>query len=182
MSMTPGDADELGDRLRAERPHLDAEGEARVRETVAGRFSDRPRASRHPLLGVAALLAAGLVLTGGGAAAAISGFAADTTAVNAQYSTPVQPNPVVTGSSAPNPDVGAAGGVETTSTSPTLGTQGEQDDSAPGATEAPKQVVAAADAGDTLPFTGFAAIPIVIAGAALIFAGAMLRRRTRHVD
>jgi hypothetical protein len=183
MSMTPDDTDGLGDRLRAERPHLDAEGEARVRETVAARFAHRPRPSRRPLLGVAALLAAGLVLTGGGAAAAISGFAADTTAVNAQYSTPVQPNPVVTGESTPNPAVGGAGAVDTTptDTTPTLGTQGEQDDSTPDA-DAPNQVVAAADSGDTLPFTGLAAIPIVIVGAMLIAAGALLRRRTRPLD
>src|SRR3954469_22813665 len=113
MRMTPGDTDGLGDRLRAERPQLDAEGETRVREALAGRCAPRPLASRRPVLGVAALLAAGLVLTGGGAAAAISGFAADTTAVNAQYSTPVQPNPVVTGTNTPNPAVGGAGTVDT---------------------------------------------------------------------
>jgi hypothetical protein len=185
MSMTPGDTDGIGDRLRAERPHLDAEGETRVREAVAGRFPDRPRTSRRPMLGVAALLAAGLVLTGGGAAAAISGLAADTTAVNAQYSTPVQPGPVVTGQSVPNPAVGGAGAVDTTptktSTSPTIGSLGESDDQPPSA-QAPNQVVAAADSGDTLPFTGFAAIPIIVIGGMLIAAGALLRRRTRPTD
>src|SRR5690242_7988329 len=54
MSMSPGDSDGLGERLRVERPRLDADGEARLRETVAARFPDRPRASRRLSLGVAA--------------------------------------------------------------------------------------------------------------------------------
>jgi hypothetical protein len=186
MSMPPGDTDELGDRLRAERPRLDADGQARVRETVAARFPDRFPASPRLSLGIAALLAAGLVLSGGGAAAAISGFAADTTAVNAQYSTPTG-SPPVSGSGTRGSTVGVAGETDTnptnTSTSPSLGTQGEPDEAPtpPATANAPSQVVAAADSGDTLPFTGFAAIPIVIVGALLIAAGALLRRRTRQV-
>lgn len=212
MTTTPGD-DDLGDRLLAERPRLDTDGEARVRETVATRFADRPRTSRRVSIAVVALLAAGLTLTGGGAAIAISGLAADTTAVNAQYSTPVpppaappvppgttppvpdSPSPGTTGTTPPvsgsgTPGVSIQGGVDTTPTNtstdkaPTLGTQGNPDenDTAPGAADAPNQVVAAADSGDTLPFTGFAAIPIIIVGAMLIAAGALLRRRTRPVD
>ena len=186
MSMSSGDTDGLGERLRAERPHLDPDGESRVRETVARRFEDRPRASRRVSFAVAALLAAGLTLTGGGAAVAISGFAADTTAVNAQYSTPVQPSPVVTGTATPTPTVGVAGATDTTpgdtttDEPPSLGSAGDRDESesAPAAS-APNQVVASADSGDKLPFTGFAAIPIVVIGAMLIAAGALLRRRTR---
>ncbi len=197
MSTTPGD-DDLDDRLRAERPRLDTDGEARVRETVAARLTDRPRASRRVSIAVVALLAAGLTLTGGGAAIAISGLAADTTAVNAQYSTPVPPvatPPVPPGTTPPvsgsgTPGVSIQGGVDTTPTNtstdkaPTLGAQGNPDetDTAPGAADAPNQVVAAADSGDTLPFTGFAAIPIIVVGAMLIAAGALLRRRTRPVD
>ena len=230
MSMTPGDTDGLGDRLRAERPVLDEDGEARVRETVAGRFAEPPRASRRVSIAVAALLAAGLTLTGGGAAIAISGLAADTTAVNAQYSTPVPPGapppappgttapvppgtstPVPPGATPPVPDSPSPGSTGTatppvsgsgtpgvsiqgtgtttptgtsTDDSPTLGSQGDRDDAdtAPAAADAPNQVVAAADSGDTLPFTGFAAIPIIIVGALLIAAGALLRRRTRAAD
>jgi hypothetical protein len=186
MTMSPGDTDELHDRLRAERPRLDADGEARVRGTVAASFPDPPRASRRLSLGIAALLAAGLVLTGGGAAAAISGFAADTTAVNAQYSTPTGSAPV-SGNGSPGSTVGVAGETESapanTSTSPSLGTQGERNEAAttPASANAPSQVGAAADSGDTLPFTGFAAIPIVIVGALLIAVGTLLRRRTQQV-
>lgn len=139
-----------------------------------------PHPSRRLSLGIAALLAAGIVLAGGGTAAAISGFAADTTAVNAQYGPP-QPGGPIEGAG------GAAPAPANTSTAPSLGSEGERDSTTPttpttpATADAPNQVVAAAGSGDTLPFTGFAAIPIVIAGAVLIAAGALLRRRTRQI-
>jgi hypothetical protein len=174
-----GDTDGLGDRLRAERPRLDTDGRDRVRETVISRLDARPRSSRRTSLPVAALLTLGLTFTGGGAAVAISGFAADTTAVNAQYSTPtpVTPTPV-----SPDADVGVQGDTDTSTTStPTTTTdsslEGESAEQNPIVAQAPNQV-AAANADESLPFTGFAAIPIIVIGALLIAAGALLRRRT----
>ena len=41
------------------------------------------------------------------------------------------------------------------------------------------QVAAQGDSG-SLPFTGFVAIPLLVAGVALMFTGAVLRRRTRE--
>jgi cytoskeletal protein RodZ len=183
MNISPGDSDGLGDRLRAERPRLDTDGQDRVRETVVDRLTARPRSSRRTSVAVAALLALGLTFTGGGAAVAISGFAADTTAVNAQYSTPTPVTPTPT--STVDSNVGVQGETDTsTTTTPTTTTpsdsslQGESDElTNPTLAEAPNQV-AAANANESLPFTGFAAIPIIVIGALLIAAGALLRRRT----
>ena len=49
------------------------------------------------------------------------------------------------------------------------------------AQQAPVQVQVCLRGGDELPFTGFAAIPIVVVGALLIAVGALLRRRTQPV-
>ena len=42
-----------------------------------------------------------------------------------------------------------------------------------------RQVESGGDSGDELPFTGFAAIPILLGGVALLSTGLVLRRRTR---
>ncbi len=64
-----------------------------------------------------------------------------------------------------------------TNPDPSLGGSAGEQDQQP-VQSAPQQVVASSG-GDELPFTGFAAIPIVVIGAMLIAAGALLRRRTQ---
>jgi hypothetical protein len=44
------------------------------------------------------------------------------------------------------------------------------------------QVAQQVESGDSLPFTGFAAIPVVLAGVALIGGGLMLRRQSLAGD
>jgi len=73
-------------------------------------------------------------------------------------------------------DVGVQGETDT-SPDPSLGGSAGEQDQQP-TQSAPQQVVASSG-GDELPFTGFAAIPIVVIGAMLIAAGALLRRRTQ---
>jgi hypothetical protein len=52
------------------------------------------------------------------------------------------------------------------------------DDDEGGGDIQPTRQVAAAGAGNQLPFTGFAAIPVLIGGVALLGGGLALRRRT----
>jgi hypothetical protein len=186
------DLDELAARLRRERPDMSDDAFARVHDRVVARAPQRRRTPRASIA-TAVLVATGLLFTGGGASLAVSGLASDTTAVKAQYAPPTPP---ATPPTPPTPGVSIQGGVDTSTTpttpttpttttdagvqgesdeNPSLGTQGEQDQ-APA--EAPQQV-AVGSGGDTLPFTGFAAIPIVVIGAILIAAGALLRRRTQ---
>ena len=184
------DLDELTARLRRERPDMSDDAFARVHDRVVAQAPQRRRTPRTSLA-TALLIATGLIFTGGGASLAVSGLASDTTAVKAQYAppaTPPTPGVTVQGGTATSPaptpttttdgdDVGVQGDTDTDTTGdPSLGTNGEQDQQP--AQSAPQQVVAASG-GDELPFTGFAAIPIVVIGAMLIAAGALLRRRTQ---
>ena len=178
------DLDDLAARLERERPDLSPAAYDRVHDRVVERVPQRHRASRASIA-AALTMALGILLTGGGASLAVSGLASDTTAVRAQYAPPV------TTTATPSPQVGVAGTTETTPVTTTdddSAVGGESDEEDPslggnagetdtGAAQAPNQVQVAS-ANDELPFTGFAAIPIVILGALLIAAGALLRRRT----
>ena len=184
------DLDELTARLRRERPDMSDDAFARVHDRVVAQAPQRRRTPRTSLA-TALLIATGLIFTGGGASLAVSGLASDTTAVKAQYAppaTPPTPGVTVQGGTATSPaptpttttddgdDVGVQGETDT-NPDPSLGGSAGEQDRQP-AQSAPQQVVAASG-GDELPFTGFAAIPIVVIGAMLIAAGALLRRRTQ---
>ena len=185
--------DELATRLQRDRPELSPEAYDRVHDRVVRRVPARRRTSRASVA-TALVISLGVLLTGGGASLAVSGLASDTTAVRAQYQPTTNgdpPVPVAPTPTNPNPGVGAQGDVDSTPTtttddgqgaqgehdaSPSLGGEaGENDDQA---AQAPQQVQVVSG-GDELPFTGFAAIPVVIVGALLIAAGALLRRRTQ---
>jgi hypothetical protein len=191
------DLDELGARLRDERPDLSPAAYERVHGRVVERVPRRRRVSRASIATTLAI-AFGVLLTGGGASLAISGLASDSTAVSAQYAPTVEGTPPTPVAPPPSddPPVGGQGVTDSTPTPTTPSTddgqaaQGERDDDDADPTlggageageddeaaQAPVQVQVA-EGGDELPFTGLAAIPIVLLGAALIVAGALLRRR-----
>ena len=182
------DLDELGARLRRERPDMSDDAFARVHDRVVAQAPQRRRTPRTSIA-TAVLIATGLLFTGGGASLAVSGLASDTTAVKAQYAPPAVPpvagvtvqggtttTPTPTTTTDDGDDVGVQGETDS-SPDPSLGGSAGEQDQQP-AQSAPQQVVAASG-GDELPFTGFAAIPIVVIGALLIAAGALLRRRTQ---
>ena len=107
-------------------------------------------------LAIVTLLASGIVLTGGGAALGSSALLTDLTASSAQYGqdvprTPEQP---------PGP------------TSQRLGPAVPPQPIV--VVQAPRQL--AAPAGPGLPFTGLAAIPLLLVGVALLAGGLSLRR------
>jgi hypothetical protein len=183
------DLDELAARLERERPDLSPAAYERVHERVVGTVPQRRRASRASIAATLTI-AIGILFTGGGASLAISGLASDTTAVRAQYAPTVTTVVTPPTTPSPGPQVGIQGTTETAAPDDDAAAQGVTDEEEPTlgdtqgeavadeqAAQAPVQVQVAAE-DDELPFTGFAAIPIVLAGALLIAIGAILRRRT----
>jgi hypothetical protein len=166
------DLDELAARLERERPDLSPAAYERIRDRVVGGVPQRRRTSRASIA-TALALALGIFMTGGGASLAISGLASDTTAVQAQY----QVAGAGTTETTPAAEDESAVAGESDENDPSLGGTAGETDAGEEAAQAPVQV-AVASGDDELPFTGFAAIPIVIAGALLIAVGALLRRRT----
>ena len=186
---------ELGpviDRLQSERPRASALEldlvKQRVRRRVARSAGRSGRTefmrSRIAILG---MLVAGMVLSTGGAGLAVSGFASQSqNAAQSQYgqSTPTVPpsntpagSPSGGGEEQPSGDVlgeeesgGPAGGQENNG-----GGGGNEKTTQPS-----RQVESGAQGGggEQLPFTGFAAIPILLGGVALLGTGLVLRRRT----
>ena len=130
--------------------------------------------SRVTILG---MLVAGMLLSTTGAGLAVSGLTSD--AGLAQY-----------GEAAPAPPTSAppAAGAPAPAPSPQSEVLGEEEQSAPApaaaaapapAVQPARQVEAAAKSGE-LPFTGFAALPILLGGLALLTTGLVLRRRTHE--
>ena len=131
--------------------------------------------SRLAILG---MLVLGMVLSTGGAGLAVSGFASQTgNASQAEYGT-VTATPTETGT----PEGGVLG--EDESGGPAGGTEnnngGPAGSPTGGSTQPTRQVESGAqgNGGGQLPFTGFAAIPILLGGVALLATGLVMRRRT----
>lgn len=162
----PDDLAGIARRLEAERPTPTGEELERVRQraTGAGAGSTHTRkgtvgTTMKPRLAILSMLAAGILLMGTGTGLALSGISSSENAGVAQY--------------------------PTTTTTPTGGVAGQQGgggvgglkDTGGGAAGEARQVAATSD-GSTLPFTGFAAIPIIVVGAGLLVGGLLIRRRS----
>jgi hypothetical protein len=160
----------VAEMLRRERPTPTFDELQRVdRRLVAARA---PRRARRGLsrLAVMACLSVGLLFTTAGSGLALSGYATPGPAVHAQYpdSTPGQAStPTAEGApSKPHARPHAS--------SPSLGVIRST-----GASSTRYVSLAHAETDNELPFTGFAAIPVLLAGITLIAAGAVIHRRTR---
>jgi len=171
--------DEFGpvvDRLRANRPtatalELDAAKQRVLARAATHSRNRRARDFMRSRVAILATLVLGLTFSTTGAGLAISGFTDGDQASVAQY--PGQNTPG--GSVLPGGDV--------------RGTTDEQPgDSVRGATgegvQPSRQLARGAQSADesTLPFTGFAAIPILLAGVALLGTGLVLRRNPSAGD
>jgi hypothetical protein len=153
----------IADRLRAERPTLSAleldDVKQRVR-TAATRPTTTKRGFMRSRLAILLMLVLGLTFSTTGAGLAISGFAdGDGQAAATQYD-----NDDDGGGVLPDTDENGGGGV------------------APDTDEAdvqPARQFESAANGGSLPFTGFAAIPVLLLGLGLLSAGLIVRRTSR---
>lgn len=157
----PADLEPIAERLRAERPQLSGleldELRGRVRSRVhAGSRNNRSRRQTFmkSRMAITAMLVLGLVFSTAGAGLAVSGSSSDRNdAGAAQYR---QDDDVT----------GVLGEIETVDPS----TPQEE------TTQTTRQVEATG--GGSLPFTGFAAIPVLLAGLGLLSVGLVMRRRS----
>ena len=160
------------DRLQAERPTASALELDQIKQRVRNRVARNTRRSRRTefmrsRLAILGMLVAGMVLSTGGAGLAVSGFASqDQNAATSQYG--VAPEST--------PEGGVLG--EDESGGPAGGT--ENNGGGGGSPAQPTRQVesgAQGNGGEQLPFTGFAAIPVLLGGVALLGTGLVMRRR-----
>jgi hypothetical protein len=161
-------------RLEAEKPTASELELGLIRQRVRDRVAPSARRSRRTefmrsRLAIIAMLVFGGLLSTSGGALAVSGFTSQQgNAAQGQYGG-------VQGEEDQG-DQGVLGEEESGGgTSPTT-----TENSGGGPTQPARQVEAGAQAtgGNELPFTGFAAIPILLGGVALLTTGLVLRRRT----
>src|SRR5829696_2292871 len=160
-------------RLKAERPAASDLELGLIKQRVRGRVAPSARRSRRTefmrsRLAIIAMLVFGMVLSTGGGALAVSGFSSQQdNAAESQY-----------GGQDNKGNNGVLGDEETG------GPGSEENGGAPAGaedqgTQPARQVEAGAQGtgASQLPFTGFAAIPILLGGVALLTSGLVLRRR-----
>jgi hypothetical protein len=160
------------DLLAAHRPEASALELDAVKQQVRARVAApaRRRTRRNQVmksrLVILTTLVLGILLSTAGAGLAISGLDGDNASI-AQYTTPTPTGGGVLGDqdtgSGTKPATNNGGG----GTSPNTTTN----------TQPSRQVEAGAN-NNSLPFTGFAAIPVLLGGIVLLSAGLVLRRRT----
>jgi hypothetical protein len=165
------------DQLRANRPEATALELDAIKQRVRARSSQparRPTTRRAQLMKsrivILSMLVLGMLLSTAGAGLAVTGLTGQDNASVEQYgtSTPTGGGDVLGDEDSGNnvlPDNSGGG------------------DTSPGggggtAVQPVRQVEVGASANPTLPFTGFAAVPVLLGGIALLSAGLVLRRRT----
>jgi hypothetical protein len=160
------------DQLRANRPEATALELDAIKQRVRTRSSQpaRRRTTRRAQLMksrlvILSMLVLGMLLSTAGAGLAVSGVAGQDNASNVQYGTPTT-TPTGGGDVLGDEDSGS-------NVLPASGTGGGGN-----AVQPARQVEAGATTNSNLPFTGFAAIPVLLGGIALLSAGLVLRRRT----
>jgi hypothetical protein len=147
----------------------------RIRRGQAAAPSGRKQSMKSRLT-ILAMVAFGLLFSTAGAGLAISGSPSNTNASVAQYTTPT-PTPVST-TVAAEEEGGVLPAEEESNNAPEGGVSpAEEEQQPPESTQPTRQVEATT--GSQLPFTGFAAIPVMLGGIALLTGGLVLRRRTR---
>lgn len=154
----PAELAEIAQRLRDERPEAGAVELDRIKlRAQAGtrRMARRRESFMRSRLAITSILVVGVLMSGAGAGLAISGSSGSGSAGSAQYTT------------------------DTTDTQSVLPTTEAR---TPGPDRAQETRQLQADDGGELPFTGYAAIPVLLAGLALLGAGLVMRRRTRHQE
>jgi type VI protein secretion system component VasF len=156
------DLQHVADRLRAGRPQLTALELDEISQRVHARAAARRRprsAFMKSRLTILAMLVAGMLLSTTGAGLAVSGLSSSGNASSAAY-----------------PDERPQGDV--LGEEETGGGEAPAQEAQPAEAAQPARQVEAG-AGDELPFTGFAALPVLLGGVVLLGGGLVLRARTR---
>jgi len=175
------------DLLRAHRPEATALELDATKQRVLGRAGKRTNKSRSGFMrsraAILSTLVLGFLLSSAGAGLAVTGFAGNDQASVAQYAPTPEPNVPPTTSTPPAPPETAvppqqvvAPEEDVQEVLPTT------DEKAAPDVQPDRQVVAAVQASDKeeLPFTGFAAIPVLLIGLALLSGGLVMRRSARN--
>jgi hypothetical protein len=145
-------------RPRASELELDTIKQRARRQAGEPSRRNQPMKSR---LAILAMVAFGMLFSTAGAGLAVSGISSNSdNASVAQYGTPT-----------PTPEGGVLPAEETSTPAPEGGTSPAEE------IQPTRQVEATTTS--QLPFTGFAAIPVMLGGIALLTGGLVLRRRTR---
>jgi hypothetical protein len=187
----PEDLTAIDELLRRQRPHAEALQLDRMRAATSERINRRPRSSTVPKgtplksrIAITAILAMGVLMSGTGATLALTGPSSSGSAARAQYCPPASQNGQGgQNSNSQNTNGRRCGqqnqvrGVSDQSSDTLGGGAGGGNDSGGDPTAAQANRQAAAGNGDDLPFTGFAALPIVLAGICLLATGLLLNRR-----
>ena len=163
----PADLADVAQRLTQDAPRMSAIELDELKRRVTTRGARKPTHQTRSIMRArftfTSLLAAGILMTSGGATLAVSGLA--DRADKEQYGTTTTKSATV-----PSGTLGATGVADSPSES---SSPSENSGAAPTA-QAPRQV--AESGGGDLPFTGYAGIPILLIGVALLASGLVLRR------
>src|SRR4051794_38922559 len=181
------------DQLRAHRPEATALELDAIKQRVRTRAGEpaRRRTRRAELmksrLVILTMLVLGMLLSTAGAGLAVSGLSGNDSASVAEYSTTPTTTPTTTpGGSGVLGDTDTGNGQDVL---PNDTGGGKGPSGTPGggvaagnAVQPARQVEAGAETGSSLPFTGFAAVPILFGGIVLLSGGLLLRRRAGAQD
>jgi hypothetical protein len=187
----PDELRPVADRLRDERPTASAMELDQVKQRVIARMASASGTRRNQgfmrsRVAILSALVLGFALSSTGAGLAITGFTDDQASVN-QYpqappaATPNTPAPETVIPVVPE-DQGVAGEEEQDDTNASPSPSNDEAQSAPAEeVQTTRQVEAGTAAtGNQLPFTGFAAIPVLLLGLALLSAGLVMRRSSQQ--
>jgi hypothetical protein len=153
-----------------------------VKQRVLARTAKQSRNQRSSFMrsraAILSTLALGFMLSTTGAGLAVSGFTASDQASDVQY--PAQVTPTTPESVTPTTPPAPAGEATPLPEQQVL-PGNEESPAAPESVQPTQQVEAgvASTGGEELPFTGFAAIPVLLVGIALLGAGMVMRRTSR---
>jgi len=146
----------------------------RIRRGQAAAPSGRKQSMKSRLT-IVAMVAFGMLFSTAGAGLAVQGISSNNASV-AQYGTPT-PTPTPEGAAAPAEEEGGVLPAEETHNAPKGDVAPAEEETQQESTQPTRQVEATTES--QLPFTGFAAIPVMLGGIALLTGGLVLRRRTR---
>jgi hypothetical protein len=164
---TPAELANVVQMLRDERPQASALELDRIKlraQASARRNVHRREAFMRSRLAITAVLVTGVLMSGAGAGLAVSGVSGSGSSGDAQYPTETTDTQTV---------------LPTTETNPPECTNTDDTDAAGNPCSEPAQETRQVSSDDSseLPFTGYAAIPVLLIGLSLLGVGVVMRRR-----